>query len=137
MQFGINVATFGFLKLRTGPSGPLTIYRIQEILTVSGKSTTLAFAVAETDWTRIDPKKYPWICKMHDLNGQILDLELLQTYFGAGMADVKLTLLDKSGDPQVLVNRMNIQSSGLLISGARVRGKLEHHYGPVPKSCSA
>ena len=41
MQFGINLATFGFLKLRADSNDPVTVYRIQEILTLSGTSTTL------------------------------------------------------------------------------------------------
>lgn len=53
-----------------------------------------------------------------------------------GKADVRLSLLDTSGNVETLWARFDVQSKGLQLSDVKVRGKLVHHNGSSSLECA-
>ena len=45
--------------------------------------------------------------------------------FGAGKADIKMSLIDKDGESTSLVAKMDIESEGFQLTSLKVRGSLK------------
>lgn len=136
LQLGLNLVSSGLLVLApTKNSRTPTVFRLLDAMSVSGTSSTFLFSGLETDWFTINSVKSPWICRTQELVGQTIDMEFSNTMFGAGLCDIKLTLIDSNGDPEVIVEKMNIKTWGGTLAGGRVRAKLQHQSGPVLAEC--
>jgi hypothetical protein len=105
-------------------------------MSLGGKSGTMVWSNVKTNWVNIDSIKYPWDCNARSLVGKTIDLEVLGTMFGAGKADVKMTLIDNNGEPRSLVSKMDIESRGYQLTGLKVRGTLKLLPGAKELKCA-
>lgn len=113
LHLGLNLVSSGLLVLApTKNSRNPTVFQLLDAMSVSGTSSTFIFSGLETDWFTINSVKSPWICRTQELVGQTIDMEFSNTMFGAGLCDIKLTLIDSNGDPEVIVEKMNIKNWG-------------------------
>lgn len=124
--FGINGIAFAYINLRNTPGGKrIQTLAVDDHLSLGGKSGTLVWSNVRTGWTNIDPIKYPWVCSAQKLTGKTVDLEVVGTMFGAGKADIKMSVIDKDGESTSLVAKMDIESEGFQLTGLKVRGSLK------------
>lgn len=105
-------------------------------MSLKSSSASAIFSMMSTEWTFIDSKRHPWICGAERMIGKTIEIEVTGAMFGAGKADVRLSLLDESGNAETLWTRFDIQSKGLQLSDVKVRGKLAHHNGSYSLECS-
>lgn len=132
---GLNVATIGFISIRPGENGPIQIFRIQDTMNLKSGSASAVFSMLSTDWTFVDSKEHPWVCRAEQLIGKTIQIEITGAMFGAGKADVQLSLIADNNSVQSLWLRFDIQSKGLQLSDVKVRGVLEHHNGARTLEC--
>jgi hypothetical protein len=123
--FGINATTFAYISLRPTEGKLIQTFAVDDHLSIGGKSGTFIWSNVRTSWTNIDSVKYPWVCNAQELTGKTIDLEVIGTMFGAGKADIKVSLIDKDGESTSLVAKMNIESEGFQLTGLKVRGILK------------
>ena len=123
--FGINGTAFAYINLRPAGGKRIQTLAVDDHLSLGGRSGTLVWSNVRTGWTNIDPIKYPWVCSAHKLTGKTVDLEVVGTMFGAGKADIKMSLIDKDGEATSLVAKMDIESEGFQLTGLKVRGSLK------------
>lgn len=133
---GLNLATIGFISIRPGKNGPLQIFKIQDTMSLKSSSASAIFSMMSTEWTFVDSKQHPWICGAERMLGKTIEIEVIGAMFGAGKADVRLSLLDTSGNVETLWARFDVQSKGLQLSDVKVRGKLVHHNGSSSLECA-
>lgn len=136
LQIGINLFAIGRMYLApTKNSLHPSSFLLVDALNVGSSSSAIVISGLETDWFNINPAKSPWMCKSHELVGKTIDFEFTNTMFGAGLSDIKITLIDSNGDPEVILEKLNIKRWGLSLAGGRVRAKLHHERGPVLAEC--
>ncbi|MCP4338424.1 MAG: hypothetical protein GY799_05935 [Desulfobulbaceae bacterium] len=135
--FGLNATTFVYIRLRPGPGTLVQTLAVDDHFSVGGRSGTFVWSNVRTSWTNIDSVKYPWVCNAPKLTGNTIDLEVVGTMFGAGKADIKMSLIDKDGETKSLVSKMNIESEGFQLTGLKVRGILKLLPGAKSLRCDA
>ncbi|WP_275270000.1 MULTISPECIES: hypothetical protein [Limnobacter] len=133
---GLNLATIGFISIRPGDNGPTQIFKIQDTMNLKSSSASAIFAMMSTEWTFVDAKQHPWICGAERMLGKTIEIEVIGAMFGAGKADIRISLLDASGKAETLLTRFDVQSKGLQLSDVKVRGKLVHHNGAATLECA-
>jgi len=133
---GLNLATIGFISIRPGDKGPTQIFKIQDTMSLKSSSASAIFAMMSTEWTFVDTKRHPWICGAERMLGKTIEIEVTGAMFGAGKADIKISLLDASGKIETLLTRFDVKSTGLQLSNVKVRGELIHHNGAASLECT-
>ncbi|MGI1678923.1 MAG: hypothetical protein K6L75_09340 [Cellvibrionaceae bacterium] len=135
--FGVNASTFAYIQLRNGPNSDIQTLAVDDHFSVGGKSGTFIWSNISTSWVNIDSTKYPWVYHALNFTGKTVDLSVKGTLLGSGKVDIQITFIDKDGETQSLVSKMDIQSSGFQLTGLTVRGKLKYIPGVELKACSA
>jgi hypothetical protein len=134
--FGLNATTFVYIALRPGTGNLVQNFAIDDSFSLGGKSGTFIWSNVQTEWTNIDDKKYPWVCNAESLVGKTIDLAIVGTMIGAGKADIQIKLIDKDGESQTLVSKMDIDSNGFQLTGLKLRGVLKRMPGAKSLGCA-
>lgn len=129
-SLGLSVLCEGYIRFRhnvwSKASEPLLIH---DLVSISDSSALVCNQI-KTDWFRVSPEKSNWIYNRNALLGRTFDLEVSGANIVRGKVDISLTVYDKLGDPQVLIDKCCIDAWGVQIAPFKVRGKLKRHMPP-------
>lgn len=67
--------------------------------------------------------------------GQTINLRVVGFMFGAGKADIEISIIEPSGESKSLITRFDLKTRGFRSGDLQIRGKLKKEAGPSHDVC--
>lgn len=123
--FGVNVISGSYIKLRNSKRMSTILMGLADAISMGNKSGTVIVGHVATDWFFVDPVVHNWVTNTNDLIGKKAEIEVLGALIVNGTVDLRFTVYDKNGNTNVLISKVDIESSGIQAANTKVRGVLK------------
>lgn len=123
--FGVNAVSGCYVEIRENWGASTRVYGVTDHLSLGSDSSTILVGHVSTEWMKIKEGKPRELLKHTNLVGKLSDITVSGTTIGSSNADVTVKVVDDTGTPVTVIDKMGIKASGFQISSTKIRGKLK------------
>lgn len=119
---GLNAFSASYIQVNSAPNQPLRTYGIAEILSAGGDNSTLVYGTITTAPIRLSPEEFQAF-SVNNVSGKTFDIQVSGTVVVSGKADITISLIDKEGRIEEVIQRKDIKVTGGQLASTNVRGR--------------
>lgn len=123
--FGVNVISGSYIQVNYSSNRPNKTYGIVDILSIGGNNSTIVYGTIHTDPIILNADELQAF-SLSNMAGKHVDIEISGMFINSGSADIRITLIDDEGRPQVAIERKNVRVRGGQLASTQVRGRVRH-----------